>query len=99
MVTHFQSMLTRLGFNALSAYYSKVVYRADADVSGAPRFMSLMKNFFTARSAEPPAALCMKMPKQMPHGEPSPPSANFLKINCRTLLSATTRVALWALSR
>jgi hypothetical protein len=29
MVTRFQSMLTRLGLDALPAYYSKVVYRAD----------------------------------------------------------------------
>jgi hypothetical protein len=28
-VIHFQSMLTRLRFDALPAYYSKVVYRAD----------------------------------------------------------------------
>jgi hypothetical protein len=29
MVTRFQSMLTHLGFDALSVYYSKVVYHAD----------------------------------------------------------------------
>jgi hypothetical protein len=99
MVTHFQSMLTRLGFDTLPAYYSKVVYRADADVIDAPWFTSSMANFFTARSTEPPAALHVEMSKRMSYEEPSPPSATFLKISCRTLLSTTTRVALRAPSR
>jgi hypothetical protein len=67
-----------------------------ADVNGAPRFTSSMANFFTARSVEPLATLPMKKPKRMPHGEPSPPTTTFLKFSCRTLLSATTCVALWA---
>jgi hypothetical protein len=67
-----------------------------ADVNGAQWFTSSTANFFTARSVEPPAALLVKMLKRMPHGEPSPPSAPFLKIIYRTLLSTTTHIALWA---
>jgi glucose-6-phosphate 1-dehydrogenase len=57
MVTHFQSMLTRLGFNALPAYYSKVVYhkisgtscrstREDAEADAAWRAISTLNHLF-----------------------------------------------------
>jgi hypothetical protein len=93
MVTCFQSMLACLGFDALPAYYSKVVYRADARhewcttvhvFDGELLYHKISGTSYRSMCGDAKADAAW----------PSPPSATLLKISCRTLLSATTRVAL-----